>query len=253
MNSQQAKEILILFRPGTEDAADPEVAEALALTKQDSELAHWFEEHCALQQAVRANFRQIPVPEGLKEQILSERAVKTSPLFRKKAGVLALAAFLLLVLVGLGFFYLRPNPENGFLAFRHRMAGNVLRVYPRMDLETNDLAQIREYLATHQGHGDYVLPHGLSKTAGTGCKVLDWRGNKVSMICFNSGTNGKPTVPDLFLFVVDRSLVKDAPGASSPEFAQISRLLTASWSEGNKTYVLGGLRDEQFLRNYLNP
>jgi hypothetical protein len=251
VNSQQAREILILFRPGSNDQADPEIAQALLLTKHDLELAQWFEEHCALQQAVRANFRQILVPEGLKEQILSERRVKTSSLFRKR--VLALATILFLLLLGLSNFYLRPRPDTSFASFRHRMAGNVLRMYPKMDLETNDLAQIREYLGEHKGHGDYLLPTGLKNTTGTGCKVLDWRGKNVSMICFNSGTNGKPKVPDLFLFIVDSSAIKGTPNASSPEFAQISKLLTASWSEGNKTYVLGTLGNEQFLKTYLGP
>jgi hypothetical protein len=79
VTNEQAREILILFRSGPEDAADAELAEALAVTEQDLEMAHWFEEHCAWQLAVRANFRQIPVPEGLKERILSERNVKTLP------------------------------------------------------------------------------------------------------------------------------------------------------------------------------
>ena len=80
MTNEQAREILILFRHGQEDADDAEFVEALAVAKEDFELAHWFEEHCALQLAVRAYFRQIPIPEGLKERILSERNVKTFPL-----------------------------------------------------------------------------------------------------------------------------------------------------------------------------
>ena len=70
MTSQQAREILKLFRPGAEHVADAEFVEALAVIKQDSELAHWFEEHRAFQLTVRANLCQIPVPEGLKERIL---------------------------------------------------------------------------------------------------------------------------------------------------------------------------------------
>src|SRR5438045_2813900 len=73
MNSQQAKEILGLYRPGTADQQDADFAAALALAKSDATLQGWFEEHCALQAALQAKFRQIPIPEGLKEQILSER------------------------------------------------------------------------------------------------------------------------------------------------------------------------------------
>src|SRR5260370_3765428 len=73
MTNQQAKEILMLFRPGTDDPADPDFARALALAKGDPELASWFDEHCQAREAIRVRFKAIAVPEGLKEQILAER------------------------------------------------------------------------------------------------------------------------------------------------------------------------------------
>src|SRR5262249_32695874 len=39
MNSEQAKEILIIYRPGTADREDPDIAAALELAKADTELA----------------------------------------------------------------------------------------------------------------------------------------------------------------------------------------------------------------------
>jgi len=49
MNHNEAKDILLLYRPGTADVADPQIAEALALAQRDAELARWFGEHCARQ------------------------------------------------------------------------------------------------------------------------------------------------------------------------------------------------------------
>ena len=88
MNRDEAKTILLLYRPGTADADDPQIAEALALAKQDPELARWLEEHCARQEALRAKFRQITVPAGLKEQIISEQAARSKPAFRRPGAVL---------------------------------------------------------------------------------------------------------------------------------------------------------------------
>ena len=76
MNRDEAKTILLLYRPGTADAADPQTAEALALAKGDPELASWFETHCARQFVIGEKFRQIAVPAGLKEQIISEQAAQ---------------------------------------------------------------------------------------------------------------------------------------------------------------------------------
>jgi len=70
VNRDEAKTILLLYRPGTADANDPQIAGALELAKQDPELTRWLVEHCARQEAVRAGFRKITAPAGLKEQII---------------------------------------------------------------------------------------------------------------------------------------------------------------------------------------
>jgi hypothetical protein len=62
MSSQQVREILILYRPGTADREDTEVAEALALVIHDPGLSRWFAKHGALCEVLRNKFRQIPVP-----------------------------------------------------------------------------------------------------------------------------------------------------------------------------------------------
>ena len=251
MNSRQAKEILFFYRPGTADRDDPEFAPALELASHDPELAAWFEQHCALHQALRSKFKQISVPEGLKEQILSERKALTARHAQRKSALLAAGAAALFLLIGIGAWYLQPPPDNSFGAFQSRMARKVLREYPTMDLATDDLGQIRQYLARNGPHGDYVLPKPLEKTAGTGCAIFPWHGRSVSMVCFNSTKKTTPKGPDLFLFIVDRSALAQAPAANSPLFTQIKSLATASWTSGDKTYLLAGLGNEQFLKQYL--
>lgn len=252
MNSHQAKEILHLYRPGTRDGDDPEVREALARTQLDSELARWFEQHCALQLALRAKFRQIPVPDGLKQQILSERKAHFSFASRRTAVVAALAFATLLLLAGAASLLIRPGLDNSFANFRLRMAGSVVRSYPKMDLLTTNLTEIRTYLAANRGLADYVLPAPLEATAGTGCKVLSWHGRPVSMVCFNSGALASPGGADLFLFVIDRSKVRKPPAGNAPQFTRLSpSLVVASWAQGDKAYVLAGTGDEAFLRRFL--
>jgi hypothetical protein len=70
MNCSEAKEVLLLYRPGTADAADPQIAEALELAGRDPELRRWFDQHRAFQKAVRAKFQQIEVPAHLKTSLL---------------------------------------------------------------------------------------------------------------------------------------------------------------------------------------
>jgi hypothetical protein len=72
------------------------------------------------------------------------------------------------------------------------------------------------------------------------------------MICFRTG---KPLPPgqqsDLWLFVIERFTVKDAPPMSSRQFVQINKLMTVTWTEGDKLYMLGTEENEQILRQYL--
>jgi hypothetical protein len=250
VNSTQAREILALYRPGTDDPASEEFAQAMSLVRSDSELKLWFDQHCAAHEAVRARFHSIIVPEGLKEQILSERKVRTTMAFRRTVSLYAGVAALCILVAGVAVYYSqKPSPE-AYALFQGRMTGTLLRgTYPEMDLETNDLSQIRKYLAGRQAFGDYVMPDGLSRATSTGCKVLQWHGKNVAMVCFKSGVNPGPG-PDLYLFVISRSSVSSPPPSKGIQTGQKSGLAMASWSSGDKTYLLAGQGDAQFLKKY---
>jgi hypothetical protein len=254
VNTQSARKILLLYRPGTADANEPEFAEALDFARQDENLHRWFGEHCATQEVIRSRFKLIPVPEALREQIISERPWQ--PLIVSKREVFALAGFVAaVVLVCFALLWSRPpspvNTGDNLAAFQSRMVSTVLRAYPAMDLVTSDLNQIRAFLTEHSAHGDYVLPAGLGQVAATGCTTISWHGKQVSMICFKSG---RPLAPgqtsDVWLFVTDRSSLSDAPAGDQPQIASFNRVTTACWTRGDKTYVLAAEGNEEFLRNY---
>jgi uncharacterized membrane protein YbaN (DUF454 family) len=251
MNRDEAKTILLLYRPGTADAGDPEIAAVLALAKQDPELTRWLAEHSAQQETVRAGFRKITVPAGLKEQIISEQAAHEKMLFWRRRAVLAATAGVM-ALVALASFWFQPRQnDDTFAIYRSRMVGVALRGYV-MDLATNNPAQIQGYLAHNQAPADYVLPASLAKTAVTGCAIESWQGAKVSMICFRTGKPLPPAQPsDLWLFVIDRAAMKDAPPVGSHQFVKVNKLMTVTWTQGDKLYVLGVEGDEQALRQYL--
>ena len=247
MNRDEAKQILLLYRPGTADAEDSQVVAALALAKQDAELSRWLEAHLAKQEMVRAKFREIQPPAGLREQIISEQAARARIVPRRRIIVFATAA--VMICVGLLMLW-QPWLENDFANYRSRMARVALTGYA-MDLETNDVSAIRAYLAGRKAPADFVLPASLQKVIVSGCAVENWNDTKVAMLCFRTG---QPLAPgaqsDLWLFVMDRNVLKKLP-AAIPEFAKANRLVTAAWTEGDKVYLLGIEGDEQRLRPYL--
>jgi hypothetical protein len=248
VNNQEAKDILLLFRPETADEADPEFAPARELAARDPELHSWFEKHCATQTAFLKSFSAIEAPAGLKEQIVSERVSYLSQRSRKRVLVVAAVAIVMLIVALVRFFPISKSNDR-FELFSNRMAGDVQRAYPQMDLETSSQREIRTYL-DRKGRGDYVLPASLEEIATTGCKVLRWHDKPVTMICFNSGTKAGTTSPDLFLFVIDRQNVTSPP-SDSAQFSERGSLATAGWAKGDKVYLLAAAGDEAFLKKYL--
>jgi hypothetical protein len=149
-----------------------------------------------------------------------------------------------LVLVGLAGLWLRPPTPDRFANFQARMVSSALREY-RMDIVTKDMGQLRQFLSGRGAPADYQLTKGLERLPLTGGGRLTWRGNPVSMVCFNRGDNQM-----LFLFVMDRAAVKDPP-PEKPQLAKVNALQTASWTQGDKAYVLAGPEDADFARKYL--
>ncbi len=244
MTSQEAKRVLSLYRPGSE--ADPETALAIEMASRDPELEHWFAQHREAQSALRDRFRQIPVPADLKDHILA--AHRTSRIIRPRVWsqrpVLLAAAAAIVLLLSLGVFWLQPGRPDRFTNYRGRMVELALRGY-RMDIESPDLQQVRHYFATNNAPADYEVTKKLEATPLTGGRLVQWRGNPVSMTCFDRGNKRM-----LFLFVMDRKAVKDPP-SDVPQVIRENLLQTASWTRGDKTYLLAGEENPEPIRTYL--
>ncbi len=81
---------------------------------------------------------------------------------------------------------------------------------------------------------------------------MDWQGSKTSMICFHTG-NPSPQnqTSDLWLFVVDSSAVKGDSTVTATQFTKVNGLITATWMQDGKLYMLGMQGDEQTIQKYL--
>ena len=70
MNRDQAKQLLLAYRPDSTDADDPEIAAALAFTDGDPELKCWLEVQQKTQAQHRTVLAEIEVPRNLRDEIL---------------------------------------------------------------------------------------------------------------------------------------------------------------------------------------
>ena len=250
MTREEAKSILLLYRPGTADMADPRVSEAMAFARQDPELDAWLENHVIMQNLMRAKFREIAAPAGLKEKIISElpsrgKVIALPRIFAQFAAAAAIAG-----LIVLAVFWFRPQRPNDldFAIYQREMVGVALRNYA-MDLASADPLKIRARLAQNQAP-DFTLPAGMQNVPMTGCAIESFQGSKVSMICFNTGKNhlAPGSHSDVWLFVADSAAVQNVSAGSSPRFLKINRLMTASWIQDGKLYLLATESDENTVR-----
>jgi len=219
---------------------------AMEMAQTDPELGKWFKEHQAFQAAMRTKLRQIEVPSHLKTQLLTGSKILRPPAFWQRPVWLAAAAIFVLLL-GLASLWLRPSVPDRFANYRETMVSAAVRVYG-MDLETDDGNKLRQFLAQKGAPAGYELTKGLDKLQLRGGGPLRWRGNPVSMVCFDRGGNNM-----LFLFVMNRSALKDPPPArtSEAQLAKVDGLMTASWTQGDQAYVLAGAEEPKFAEKYV--
>jgi hypothetical protein len=238
MTTEQAKEVLRIYRRGVDDPLDPELVSALELVKRDPELRSWYDEQSAIHDSLRTRLRALPVPDDLHRRIVAgnRRSMWRSPLLLSAAAALVL-------FIGIALLWEAQQPRYAFSTFRQKMVRTAMGGYP-MPLMTNDLKAIRSYIRSQNGHADYALTPTLQKMPGEGGVVFPWHSRTVSLVCLDGG-KGR----DIFLFVIDRKAVTSPP--SSREFATIGRLPTASWVDGDKVYILATKGDDTFLRSLL--
>ena len=269
MTRQQAQQILLLYRPGTADWEDPEVAQAIKLAGEDPELGRWFQQQQAFQAAVRTRFRDIVVPEHSQLAArMSEAAGSHDVRPESEAGPVSLpvrqapwagkrptapwwrpaiwlaSALALVLIVGFVASWLKPVRPDRFTHYERMMVSTAIRGY-NMEYATPDLGQLRGYFAGKGAPADFSVAPGLSKLTLLGGTALTWRNHPVAMVCFD-----RPDKKKVWLFVMPSAALKDAP-PSLPHESRISSLMTASWTAGGQTYVLAGPPERGFREKYL--
>lgn len=244
MNNQEAKLILGACRPRGQDAADPRAQAALEQAGRDPELAAWYAREGRLDASLGGKLReQCRPPAELKATLLAAtRLARPIPWFRQPVWITTLAAMLVGAVV---LFALVITGRSGadYAVFRSGMAEILGSKEFRLDHTTPSAAEARQWLAERSV--DFELPSGLENKRTLGCRVLDWQGHQVSLVCFK--LDGGETV---HLFTIDRAALRDAP-PGQPQFAETGRYAVAGWSGGGKVYLLACSNGEEILKKVL--
>jgi uncharacterized membrane protein YbaN (DUF454 family) len=244
MSPQQIKENLMLYRAGTQDENDPEMMAALREAARDPELHAWLNQQQAFNLVVRDRLRHLQPPSDFKQRILAHPASVRKIVWWKRPEFLAVAA-IIVMLFCLVSYWVTSKDQYRLADLRLRMAKYALTRY-RMDIATNNMSVIRTYLTAKGGHGDYALPAGLGQLPGAGCALLSWQNQPVSLVCFQLSPKDL-----VWLFVIDRTALSDPPPPSHTQFEPVGKLMTATWTQGGKTYLLAGIGDKALIQQFL--
>ena len=259
MTREEARLILQSCRLGGQDAVDPQFAEALALAKQDPELAAWFEQQQKFDALVGGSLRQVRAPARLKAEILawgaSAEPTAESPvsdwwrnLLSWNSPVPWAATAVVVVLLSLAVYWKRPESPGRFADFSAQMVQAAVNDPHHVDAGAGDLKQAVAWLGAHHSENILILPPALDGGGLMGCRVLSWHGQKVSMLCYQ--LHGSTHVD---LFVTQAGMFCDAPPLDKPQFTSSNGSPTASWSHDGNAYLLVGHGDAAILQKLLSP
>lgn len=230
MNKDEAKYILRCYRPSSQDASDPLMAEALELARRDPDLATWLAEEQALDAKLADCFGKVPVPPGLKSQLLAARKVVPLRSWKKPALWLAAAASIAL-LAALAITILRQPAISPVTAEPQSELIDLARQSPHVSYMARNYAQIEEWMRAQGISFEMTLPVRLSQQRFEGCRVFLWQGRQVALLCLE--VDGSHV--DLLAFRDDSK----SPDEVRP-VARAGELQTVTWKRSGVTYILAG-------------
>ena len=248
MDLEEAKYLLQSYRPSGKDADDPHFSEALALTQSNPELQGWFARQQGISRAIESKFKEIPVPKDLRNRILTGQIERENPRQWTFGHTLAAAAIVLILLTPIAYFANRfeaSGPQT-FAAMKIDM-GNYLSRFFVLEMQSSQIDEIQGYLQDEQNFPSFEVPDTLAKYPGIGCQLIDWHDENIALICFN--VDGEV----VHLFVLEPTSLDTKSIGSIPEFEQIDRWATYTWTDKSRAYFVSTLGNKAFLTRVLKP
>src|SRR4030095_8196809 len=187
MHREEAQFILHAYRANGEEGCDPQFEEALVLVRNDPELARWFAREQALDAAIAGRIHSVQPPPDLRTQLLlARKVIRLRPWWRKPAWIAAAAMVALLISAAIPLL-LRQSGETEFASFRGTMIEAYLDMSKHLDVMRLDADELKRWLTEHGGDSRFALPPSLADKGIIGCKVLEWHGHRVTLLCLKFG------------------------------------------------------------------
>jgi hypothetical protein len=248
MDNREAKFILSAYRPGGQDADDPRFAEALAHVKRDPVLERWFCDAVAFDAFITKRLCSVSPPADLRDNILTGGKISRPIQWRWRFRRLAIAAGIIAA-VTLGSLILRQETRPRLARWQTRaldVVSSLVANQSKFDAQSRDADELVAWLRANHAPSAQTLPQNLQKLQSLGCKTFSWKGQPVSVICF-----ARPDGGLIHLIMMNTSAESNRAIKRQPRVVQQDRWATATWREGEMTYMLALEGSSDQLRTYL--
>jgi hypothetical protein len=249
MNNHDAKFLLQAYRPGGDDSADTQMADALAQARRDPDLGVWFAREQSFDQQIAGKLRSVTPPAGLREAILAggrasipER--RTQAWWRgARAQWLGLAAAVALAAVTA--FAVWPASRTPGLDRLAQTALSEIQGAHGEPTMADTLGAVGAWLQNPATRLAAGLPMDLAKMLASGCRSLKVGGREVFEVCFfREGEE--------YHFYVGRRQDFDVPAdGASPMLVAQGGMATLTWADERHVYVVAGAGDGAALKALL--
>ncbi len=248
MDNREARFILSAYRPGGQDAADPQFYEALAQARRDPLLERWFNDSVAFDRTVTEKLSAVEVPAGLRESILAGGKVSRPSPWTKPFVRWAIAAALVLAAIA-GSLVLREAAKPRLAAWQTNALSQVSALVEgesKFDAQSHNAGSLVAWLHANRASAAQKLPQNLERLESLGCKTFFWQGQPVSVICFQRTDGGL-----IHLVMTNASAPFNQAGKSETKFVRQGNWATATWRDGTTVYMLALEGPPDQLRSYL--
>ena len=245
MTKEEAKFLLRAYRPDGQDAGLPEFAKALEWVDKDPELKAWFESENAFDRAMASKVNQDKVPDDLLASILVANKV-TRP-HRKVWGFGGLKWVAALLFAGAIIMTALKGRGNDLLTpYRSDVMAHLKVPGHHFDYQSRDFAELKSWMDSQDRRMDAGAIQHLTSLPTHGCKIMDWEGQMVTLICFEL-----PDRRSVHLFVFHQMQMADPKGLEEPLWREEEGWTTVGWTSGSDLFMLAGQVPMQDLRQYL--
>lgn len=238
-------------RPHGQDNDDPLLREAMETLPHRPAVMEWFSEEQAFDRALCKCVAEVPVPDALRSEILASMHVSsTVPRWQRLPWLVSAAAAALAMLGGVIFFLDAPKSGDPTLAqFETEIVGMFDTMKNKgfgLDHVTGEIANVSAWLGSQGAPKPYVVKPCTKEARPFGCRTVNWRGQKVAMVCYGKGDQ------EAHLFVVLKESLKNQSEEPSPQkLERVDGYPVASWSCRKYVYVMMGDSPETKLDEFL--